>query len=108
MKDNDSQSGESTYDSAKSNYERIYGSSGKFDDFWDTRLNSFSNRGKGHPDFTHQSITMATHLNPAWVQLSDIYGGGNTSRIYLDGKEIRLKMPMTCLLALVRTTISLT
>lgn len=75
MKDNDSQSGESTYDSAKSNYERIYGSSGKFDDFWDTRLNSFSNRGKGHPDFTHQSITMATHLNPAWVQLSDIYGG---------------------------------
>ena len=29
----------------------------------------------GHADFTHQSITMATHLNPSSFQLSDIYGG---------------------------------
>jgi len=29
----------------------------------------------GHADFTHQSITMATHLNPNQVQLADIYGG---------------------------------
>ena len=26
-------------------------------------------------DFTHQSVTMGTHLNPISVQLSDIYGG---------------------------------
>lgn len=26
-------------------------------------------------DFTHQSITMATHLNPRWFVLADIYGG---------------------------------
>ena len=29
----------------------------------------------GHADFTHQSITMATHLNPGRFQLSDVYGG---------------------------------
>ena len=29
----------------------------------------------GHADFTHQSITMATHLNPSSFQLSDFYGG---------------------------------
>jgi len=29
----------------------------------------------GHADFTHQSITMATHLNPSSFQLSDLYGG---------------------------------
>ena len=29
----------------------------------------------GHADFTHQSITMATHLNPGSFQLSDVYGG---------------------------------
>ena len=29
----------------------------------------------GHADFTHQSITMATHLNPSSLQLSDFYGG---------------------------------
>ena len=29
----------------------------------------------GHADFTHQSITMATHLNPNQVQLADLYGG---------------------------------
>ena len=29
----------------------------------------------GHADFTHQSITMATHLNPSSFQLSDVYGG---------------------------------
>lgn len=26
-------------------------------------------------DFTHQSITMATHLNPRWFVLADFYGG---------------------------------
>ena len=29
----------------------------------------------GHADFTHQSITMATHLNTSSFQLADIYGG---------------------------------
>ena len=29
----------------------------------------------GHVDFTHQSITMATHLNSSSFQLSDVYGG---------------------------------
>ena len=29
----------------------------------------------GHADFTHQSITMATHLNPNQVQLADVYVG---------------------------------
>jgi len=29
----------------------------------------------GHADFTHQSITMATHLNPNQVLLADLYGG---------------------------------
>ena len=28
-----------------------------------------------HADFTHQSITMATHLNPNQAQLADVLGG---------------------------------
>ena len=46
-----------------------------FDTFWDSKLKSYSNNGAGHADFTHQSITMATNLNPNQVQLSDVYGG---------------------------------
>ena len=34
----------------------------------------------GHADFTHQSITMATHLNPGNFQLSDVYGGRENVR----------------------------
>ena len=41
----------------------------------------------GHADFTHQSITMATHLNPNQVQLADIYGGGREHVKDLSGWE---------------------
>ena len=63
------------YNNAKFKYEKVYGTSGNFDQFWDSKLKSYSNNGAGHADFTHQSITMATHLNPSSFQLSDIYGG---------------------------------
>ncbi len=63
------------YEKAKTTYESIYGSSVDFDQFWNTKLKTYSNNGAGHADFTHQSITMATHLNPSNFQLSDVYGG---------------------------------
>lgn len=63
------------YDTAKSTYKSIYGSAKGFDDFWDEHLKTYSNNGAGNADFTHQSITMATHLNPSGLQLSDFYGG---------------------------------
>ena len=63
------------YNNAKFKYEKVYGTSGNFDQFWDSKLKSYSNNGAGHADFTHQSITMATHLNPNQVQLADVYGG---------------------------------
>ena len=63
------------YEKAKTTYESIYGSSADFDQFWNTKLKAYSNNGAGHADFTHQSITMATHLNPNQVQLADLYGG---------------------------------
>lgn len=63
------------YNNAKFKYEKVYGTSGNFDQFWDSKLKAYSNNGAGHADFTHQSITMATHLNPSSFQLSDIYGG---------------------------------
>ena len=63
------------YNNAKFKYEKVYGTSGSFDQFWDSKLKAYSNNGAGHADFTHQSITMATHLNPSSFQLSDIYGG---------------------------------
>ena len=63
------------YNSAKTKYEKVYGKNNKFDQFWDTKLKAYSNNGVGHADFTHQSITMATHLNPNQAQLSDLYGG---------------------------------
>ena len=65
----------SGYNQAKDKYEKVYGTSGNFDQFWDSKLKAYSNNGEGHADFTHQSITMATHLNPSGFQLSDIYGG---------------------------------
>ena len=65
----------SEYNSAKTKYEKVYGKNNKFDEFWDSKLKTYSNNGAGHADFTHQSITMATHLNPNQAQLSDIYGG---------------------------------
>ena len=40
-----------------------------------SRLKPSGRIGDSHADFTHQSITMATHLNPSSFQLSDIYGG---------------------------------
>ena len=63
------------YQNYKDKYEKVYGTSGNFDQFWDGKLKSYSNNGAGHADFTHQSITMATHLNPGSFQLSDVYGG---------------------------------
>ena len=41
----------------------------------------------GHADFTHQSITMATHLNPNQVQLADIYAGSREHVKDLSGWE---------------------
>ena len=67
--------GTNHYESYKSTYEEIYGDTGNFDQFWDSKLKAYSNNGAGHADFTHQSITMATHLNPNQVQLADVYGG---------------------------------
>ena len=75
IKDDDQKNGTNHYDSYKSTYEGIYGDKGNFDQFWDSKLKAYSNNGAGHADFTHQSITMATHLNPNQVQLADIYGG---------------------------------
>ena len=63
------------YQNYKDKYEKVYGTSGNFDQFWDSKLKAYSNNGVGHADFTHQSITMATHLNPSSLQLSDFYGG---------------------------------
>ena len=65
----------SEYNEAKDKYEKVYGKNNKFDEFWDSKLKAYSNNGAGHADFAHQSITMATHLNPNQVQLADIYGG---------------------------------
>ena len=74
IKDDDQKNGTNHYDTYKSTYEKVY-ENNKFDQFWDSKLKSYSNNGAGHADFTHQSITMATHLNPSSFQLSDIYGG---------------------------------
>ena len=74
IKDDDQKNGTNHYDTYKSTYEKVY-ENNKFDQFWDSKLKAYSNNGAGHADFTHQSITMATHLNPNQVQLSDIYGG---------------------------------
>mgnify|MGYP002678127842 FL=1 len=63
------------YESAKSSYKSVYGTTKGFDDFWDEHLKAYSNNGAGNADFTHQSITMATHLKPFGLQLSDFYGG---------------------------------
>lgn len=63
------------YESAKSEYKEAYRKVDDFDTFWDIKLKAYSNNGAGHADFTHQSITMATHLNPNQAQLSDLYGG---------------------------------
>ena len=75
MHEADLSSGTNSYEDAKKNYKDTYGTTKGFDQFWDSKLKAYSNNGAGHADFTHQSITMATHLNPNQVQLSDIYGG---------------------------------
>ena len=63
------------YETFKKRYSEVYNKEESFDKFWDEKLKAYSNNGAGHADFTHQSITMATHLNPNQVQLADIYGG---------------------------------
>ncbi|MBJ8326120.1 hypothetical protein [Streptococcus pacificus] len=50
---------DSDHDIYKQRYQDTYGSDANFDQFWDDRVKAFFN----HSDFTHQSITMATHLN---------------------------------------------
>ena len=75
------------YQNYKDKYEKVYGTSGNFDQFWDSKLKAYSNNGVGHADFTHQSITMATHLNPSSLQLSDVYGGGRERVKDLSGWE---------------------
>ena len=74
MKENDNKKGTTFYRDARDKYEKVY-EDNKFDQFWDEKLKAYSNNGAGHADFTHQSITMATHLNPSSFQLSDFYGG---------------------------------
>ncbi len=63
------------YETFKKRYSEVYNKEEGFDKFWDEKLKAYSNNGAGHADFTHQSITMATHLNPSSFQLSDFYGG---------------------------------
>ena len=71
----DEEKGSNYYASYKKSFEEVYGTGIDFDTFWDSKLKAYSNNGAGHADFTHQSITMATHLNPSSFQLSDFYGG---------------------------------
>ena len=75
MHESDLSDGTNRYEVAKKNYKNTYGTTEGFDQFWDSKLKAYSNNGAGHADFAHQSITMATHLNPNQVQLADIYGG---------------------------------
>ena len=75
IKTADSKKGSNYYASYKKSFEKVYGTGIDFDTFWDSKLKAYSNNGAGHADFTHQSITMATHLNPSSFQLSDFYGG---------------------------------
>lgn len=75
MHESDLSSGTNRYEDAKKNYQDAYGTTEGFDQFWDRKLKAYSNNEAGHTDFTHQSITMATHLNPSSFQLSDFYGG---------------------------------
>ena len=63
------------YETFKKRYSETYNKEDGFDKFWDSKLKAYSNNGAGHADFTHQSITMATHLNPSSFQISDFYGG---------------------------------
>ena len=75
IKTADAKKGSNYYASYKKSFEEVYGTGIDFDTFWDEKLKAYSNNGAGHADFTHQSITMATHLNPNQAQLSDLYGG---------------------------------
>ena len=63
------------YETFKKRYSEVYNKEEGSDKFWDEKLKAYSNNGAGHADFTHQFITMATHLNPSSFQLSDFYGG---------------------------------
>ena len=75
------------YETYKKRYSEAYAKEDDFDKFWDTKLKAYSNNGAGHADFTHQSITMATHLNPNQVQLADLYGGSREHVKDLSGWE---------------------
>ena len=75
IKTTDKEKGSNYYASYKKSFEEVYGTRIDFDTFWDSKLKAYSNNRAGHADFTHQSITMATHLNPNQVQLADLSGG---------------------------------
>jgi len=75
------------YETYKKCYSEAYDKEDDFDKFWDSKLKAYSNNGVGHADFTHQSITMATHLNPKQVQLADIYAGSREHVKDLSGWE---------------------
>ena len=75
IKTTDKEKGSNYYASYKKSFEEVCGTRIDFDTFWDSKLKAYSNNRAGHADFTHQSITMATHLNPNQVQLADLYGG---------------------------------
>ena len=87
IKTADEKTGSNYYASYKKSFEEVYGTRIDFDTFWDSKLKAYSNNGAGHADFTHQSITMATHINPNQVQLADIYGGSREHVKDLSGWE---------------------
>ena len=87
IKTTDKEKGSNYYASYKKSFEEVYGTRIDFDTFWDSKLKAYSNNGAGRADFTHQSITMATHLNPNQVQLADIYGGSREHVKDLSGWE---------------------
>ena len=91
------------YETYKKRYSEAYDKEEGFDQFWDSKLKAYSNNGVGHADFTHQSITMATHLNPSSFQISDFYGGrervkdlsgweGDTTKNATDKNQVLVKM----------------
>ena len=108
LKEYDRKSGKTSYEDAKANYKNAYGTTKGFDDFWDEHLKAYSNNGAGNADFTHQSITMATHLNPSGLQLSDFYGGREHVKALAGWEVIPPIMLMMRSLVLVKMIIKLT
>lgn len=63
------------YVQAKKAYKSNYGSAKGFDEFWDKKLQDYTDNDKQtNADFAHQSITTATILRPNY-SAADLYGG---------------------------------